>query len=288
MKRNSSTKKQTSKQSVKSVDQSVPGTQQPTIKDLLRKNKNTISQALENTPLTPERLLSVCMTELRKTPKLRECTQTSLLGSIIQSAQLGLEPGSALGNCYLIPFWNNKAGSLECQFMVGYRGMLDLARRSGAIINIDARVVFAADDFDLLYGTETRIIHKPKLSGDRGGLIGVYAVAQLQGGGSQVEYMSVEQVFAIRDTSKAKDYGPWKTHFEEMAKKTVIRRLFKYLPVSVEALTAVGLDERADAGLSQHNEAVLGDGESGVVVDMDTGEIIDGPISSAADLNNAL
>ena len=172
--------------------------------------------------------------------------------------------------------------------MIGYRGMLDLARRSGAIVNIDARVVFAADEFDLLYGTETRILHKPKLSGDRGGVIGVYAVAQLQGGGSQVEYMSVEQVFAVRDASKAKDDGPWKTHFEEMAKKTVVRRLFKYLPVSVEALTAVGLDERADAGLSQGNDAVLSDGESGVVVDMDTGEIIEGPVSSAADLNKAL
>ncbi len=283
MKRNSPTK--TTK---KQVDQPAPESQQLTIKDLLRKNKNTIGQALENTPLTPERLLSVCMTELRKTPKLRECTQASLLGSVIQAAQLGLEPGSALGHCYLIPFFNRKAGSLECQFMLGYRGMLDLARRSGAIVNIDARVVFAADEFDLLYGTETRILHKPVLCGDRGGVIGVYAIAQLQGGGSQVEYMSVQDVFAIRDASKAKNDGPWKTHFEEMAKKTVVRRLFKYLPVSIEALTAVGLDERADAGLSQHNEAVLGDGESGVVVDMDTGEIIEGPVSSAADLNKAL
>ena len=284
MKRTSSTQKTTQQ---KGAVQTAPEGQL-TIKDLLRKNKNTIAQSLDNTPLSPERLLTVCMTELRKTPKLRECTQASLLGSVIQAAQLGLEPGSALGHCYLIPFWNSKAGALECQFMIGYRGMLDLARRSGAITNIEARVVFAADHFDLLYGTETRIIHKPKLSGDRGGVIGVYAVAQLQGGGSQLEYMSLEDVFAIRDASKASNSGPWKTHFEEMAKKTVVRRLFKYLPVSIEALTAVGLDERADAGLSQGNEAVLADDESGVVVDMESGEIIQAPVSSAADLNNAL
>ncbi|MGI2027754.1 recombination protein RecT [Endozoicomonas acroporae] len=280
-------KKTSAKQPVETKEKAAAGGQL-TIKDLLRQNKNTITQALENTPLTPERLLSVCMTEVRKTPKLRECSQASLLGAVIQSAQLGLEPGSALGHCYLIPFFNRKLGGLECQFMLGYRGMLALARRSGAIVNIDARVVFAADEFDLLYGTETRVIHKPRLNGDRGGVLGVYAVAQLQGGGSQVEYMTVEEIMKVRDSSKAKNDGPWQTHFEEMAKKTVVRRLFKYLPVSIEALTAVGLDERADAGLSQHNEALLRNDDGGVVVDMDTGEIINGAVSSAADLNKAL
>ncbi len=283
MKRTAIKRKQPEKQTAQSDKN-----EQLTIKDLLRNNKNTITQSLENTPLTPERLLNVCMTEVRKTPKLRECTQTSLLGSVIQAAQLGLEPGSALGHCYLIPFYNRKQNALECQFMLGYRGMLALARRSGSIVNIEARVVFAADQFDLLYGTTTQLIHKPKLNGDRGGVIGVYAVAQLQGGGTQVEYMTVEEILAIRDSSKAKDDGPWKTHFEEMAKKTVVRRLFKYLPVSVEALTAVGLDERADAGLSQHNDALLRSDDGGVVVDMETGEIIEGAVTSAADLNKAL
>lgn len=281
------TKKTPANQQVEKKEKAANGGQL-TIKDLLRQNKNTIAQSLENTPLTPERLLNVCMTEIRKTPKLRECSQASLLGAVIQSAQLGLEPGSALGHCYLIPFFNRKIGGLECQFMLGYRGMLALARRSGAIVNIDARVVFAADEFDLLYGTETRVIHKPRLNGDRGGVLGVYAVAQLQGGGSQVEYMTVEEIMKVRDSSKAKNDGPWQTHFEEMAKKTVVRRLFKYLPVSIEALTAVGLDERADAGLSQHNEALLRNDDGGVVVDMDTGEIINGAVSSAADLNKAL
>ena len=267
------------------------GEKPATIKDLLRKNKNTIAQALENTPLTPERLLSVTMTEIRKTPKLRECSQASLVGSIIQSAQLGLEPGSALGHCYLIPFWNSKLRSLECQFMLGYRGMLALARRSGSIISIDARVVYAADEFSLLYGTTTEIIHKPRLSGEKGGVVGVYAVAQLQGGGTQVDYMPVEEILKIRDSSKGVQSGkdtPWKTHFEEMAKKTVVRRLFKFLPVSVEALTAVGLDEKAEAGQSQGNEALIQEGDGGVLVDMDTGEIIEGKVTSAADLNQAL
>ena len=262
-----------------------------TIKDLLRNNKNTIAQALENTPLTPERLLSVTMTEIRKNPKLRECSQASLVGSIIQSAQLGLEPGSALGHCYLIPFWNNRLRSLECQFMLGYRGMLALARRSGSIVSIDARVVYAADHFDLLYGTTTEIVHKPKLSGEKGGVVGVYAVAQLQGGGTQVDYMPVEEILKIRDSSKGVQSGkdtPWKTHFEEMAKKTVVRRLFKFLPVSVEALTAVGLDEKAEAGQPQCNEALIQEGDGGVLVDMDTGEIIEGKVTSAADLNKAL
>ncbi|WP_345195493.1 recombinase RecT, partial [Kistimonas scapharcae] len=175
-----------------------------------------------------------------KTPKLKECTDASLLGSVIQSAQLGLVPGGALGHCYLIPYFNRKLNKLECQFMLGYRGMLELARRSGAIKHIDARCVYEGEEFEILYGTQTTVIHKPSLT--RNGndtMIGVYAVGHLSSGGWQVEYMSMAEIKAIRDGSKAGSDGPWKSHFDEMAKKTVIRRLFKYLPVSIEAQTAV-------------------------------------------------
>ncbi|GAA4648107.1 recombination protein RecT [Kistimonas scapharcae] len=259
------------------------------IKALLVSRKNTIAQALEQTGLTPERLLSVVMNEVRKTPKLKECTDASLLGSVIQSAQLGLVPGGALGHCYLIPYFNRKLNKLECQFMLGYRGMLELARRSGAIKHIDARCVYEHEEFEILYGTQTTVTHKPSLTRDATDrMIGVYAVGHLSSGGWQVEYMSMAEIQAIRDGSKAGGDGPWKTHFDEMAKKTVIRRLFKYLPVSIEAQTAVGLDERAEAGISQQNDTVLQEGEGGVTVDMQTGEIIAGDVRSADDLNRAL
>ncbi len=259
------------------------------IKSLLASRKNTIAQALEQTGLTPERLLSVVMNEVRKTPKLKECTDASLLGSVIQSAQLGLVPGGALGHCYLIPYFNRKQNKLECQFMLGYRGMLELARRSGAIKHIDARCVYEGEEFEILYGTQTTVIHKPSLTrsvNDR--MIGVYAVGHLTSGGWQVEYMSMIEIQSIRDSSKAGGDGPWKSHFDEMAKKTVIRRLFKYLPVSIEAQTAVGLDERAEAGIPQQNDTVLQEGDGGITVDMQTGEIIEGDVRSADDLNRAL
>jgi len=125
--------------------------------------------------------------------------------------------------------------------------MIDLARRSGQIISIEARSVHSNDDFSYSFGLNPDLKHTPA-AGDRGELIYVYAVARLKDGGLQWDVMSKTEVEEIRKISKAANNGPWVTHFGEMAKKTVIRRLFKYLPVSVEMQTAVGLDEQAHTG----------------------------------------
>jgi recombination protein RecT len=265
-----------------------PGPTQPTLKDFLRSKKAMIGQTLEGTALTPERLLSVVMTEMRKTPKLRECTRDSLFGSMVQAAQLGLEPGSALGHCYLIPYRNKRAQVTECQFQIGYKGMIDLARRSGQIKKIYAHCVFERDEFAIEYGLEQNLIHKPYLEGDAGQIIGAYAVAHLVGGGEQFVYLPRHKLDAIRKGSKAGGDGPWVTHFEGMCQKTAARALFKWLPVSIEAATAAALDEQADAGVAQNNAQVFGDDERGVVFDAQTGEVLEDQIASAADLNAAL
>ena len=200
--------------------------------------------------LTAERLTRIVMTEVRKTPALLNCNQESFFGAVLQCAQLGLEPGSALGHCYLLPFGNGKArdGRPNCQLIIGYRGMIDLARRSGQIQSINAYVVHEADDFEYELGLHPDIHHKPSPLADRGPVTYVYAVAVLKGGGVQFEVMSRAEVEAVRAQSKAGKSGPWVTHWDEMARKSVVRKLFKYLPVSIEAVRAVEIDEKSDRG----------------------------------------
>ena len=206
--------------------------------------------------MTSDRLARIALTEIRKVPTLAKCDQTSFLGAIMQCAQLGLEPGGALGHAYLLPFENRKKGITEVQFIVGYRGMIDLARRSGQIVSLTARTVHENDEFSYQYGLSEDLKHVPA-TGERGALQYVYAVAKLKDGGVQFEVMSRSDIDKVRAQSKAVNYGPWQTHYDEMAKKTVIRRLFKYLPVSIELATAVTMDEKADAGLGQDNSAIL-------------------------------
>lgn len=211
--------------------------------------KAQMAAALPKT-LTAERLARIVVTECRKTPELMRCNRASFLGAVLQCAQLGLEPGSALGHCYLLPFGNGKAkdGLPNCQLIIGYRGMIDLARRSGQIVSINAYCVHKADDFVYELGLHPDIQHRPSAEADRGPVTFVYGVAQLKGGGVQFEVMSRAEIEAVRSQSKAGTRGPWMTHWEEMARKTVVRRLFKYLPVSIEAMRAVEIDEKSDRG----------------------------------------
>jgi len=224
--------------------------------------------------MTADRLARVMLTEVRKVPKLAECDQMSFLGAVMQAAQLGLEPGAALGHCYLIPFDKRaKVGNswqvvaTEVQLIIGYRGMLDLARRSGQIVSIEARAIYTKDYRKIRLGLDSILEHEPAWEEtDRGAPQFFYAVAKLRDGGTQFEVMSVAEINAIRDASqgfqaavrtaarnnKEKPDTPWVTHYDEMAKKTVIRRLFKYLPVSIEMQRAVGLDELGDIGKQQN------------------------------------
>lgn len=221
--------------------------------------------------MTADRLARIALTEVRKAPKLAQCDQASFLGAIMQAASLGLEPGGALGHCYLIPFENRRQNRIEVQFIVGYRGMIDLARRSGQIVSLEARTVHEADQFEVELGLNSSVVHRPAWErADRGPMTFVYAVAKLKDGGVQFEVMSRAEIEAVmrqsagykmaestaRKYSKEPD-SPWHKHFEEMAKKTVIRRLFKYLPVSIEIQRAVGLDEQAEVGLPQDNPLVI-------------------------------
>jgi recombination protein RecT len=240
--------------------------------------KSQIAAALPR-HMTPDRLARIVLTQIRTVPKLATADQGSLLGAIMQCAQLGLEPGGALGHVYLLPFdkraKNSRGGwevvGTDVQVIIGYRGMIDLARRSGQILSLESRAVYAADAFRYRFGLDSTVEHQPNdEADDRGALTHVYAVAKLRDGGVQFEVMSRREVEKVMKSSQgyksaidsAERYkkdptGPWFEHFEEMAKKTVIRRLFKYLPVSIEMQRAVVLDEQGDAGVDQGNRLML-------------------------------
>lgn len=220
------------------------------IRILLEKAKPQITSALPR-HLSADRMLRISMTSIRRTPKLLSCTPASLLGAIMQAAQLGLEPDGVLGMAYLVPFKDT------VQLIIGYKGLIDLARRSGQLSTIYARVVYHKDQFEYSYGLNEELKHIPSGEDDPGEIVAAYAVARLKDGGVQFECMTRREIDAIRKRSRSADDGPWVTDFPEMAKKTVLRRLCKMLPASVELARAVALDERADVGLPQQLEDVV-------------------------------
>lgn len=226
------------------------------IRTLLEKSKTQIGMALPK-HMNADRLLRIVMTSVQRTPKLLDCTKESLCGAVIQSAQLGLECDNVLGHAYLVPFWNKKKGVLEVQFIPGYKGLIDLARRSGQVSTIYAHVVRDGDMFEYEFGLDATLRHKPAFAGAGGGVTHAYAVCKLKDGGEQFDVMPRYEVEAIRARSQSKDSGPWVTDYDEMAKKTILRRLCKLLPCSVEMARAVALDERADIGLPQDLGALI-------------------------------
>lgn len=237
------------------------------IAHLLNTKKAEIAKMLPK-HLNAERLLKVAQIAATTTPGLAKCDVASLVGAIGQCAQMGLEPNTVLGHAYLVPFNTkrkdangNERWVNSVQVIIGYKGLIDLARRSGQIVSIAAHEVCENDHFDLVYGLDEKLEHRPAM-GERGEVIGFYAVAKLKDGGHCFEFMSRLQVEQImRSTQSKGKYGPWKDNFTEMGRKTVIRRLAKYLPLSIEFQTAAALDGMAEAGKDQNIESTIIDGE---------------------------
>lgn len=166
-----------------------------------------------------DRFVRSAISDFRLNPALQECSVPSVLGFYMQAAMCGLEPSSVLGQCYPVPFNNRKTGAKECQFIIGYRGMASIARRSGEVLSIDAKIVHEKDTFELIYGLDSNITHIPYLEGDPGAMIGAYCIVKFKDGSHQFEYMPKYKIDEHRKRSKAGNYGPWVTDYEEMAKK---------------------------------------------------------------------
>lgn len=231
-----------------------------TLRTILEERKLELRAALPR-HLSPERIMRLTMTAVAKNPKLLNCTAATIYSAVLQCAQLGLEP-ELLGQAYLVPYRNNKKGVYECQLIPGYLGLLALARRSGEIASIEARVVRAGDIFDYEYGLNQKLVHKPEPQA-KGDVTHVYAIARFKHGGEpQWTVMTTDEVARHRARSRASGDGPWVTDYDAMALKTVLRVLCKLLPASVELRTAVALDEAADAGLPQDLPIATGSSSS--------------------------
>ncbi len=229
--------------------QEVKITKSMSIADMVKALEPEIKKALPSV-ITPERFTRMALSALNTTPKLSECTQMSFLAALMNAAQLGLEPNTPLGQAYLIPY-NNK-GKLECQFQIGFKGMIDLVYRNEQVQSIQAQCVYANDEFDYELGLNAKLVHKPALK-DRGGLILVYALFKLDNNGFAFEVMSKEDI-DVHATKYSKgyssSYSPWKTNYEEMAKKTVIKKVLKYAPLKTDFLRAVETDETIKSEIS--------------------------------------
>ncbi|WP_454737616.1 recombination protein RecT [Cupriavidus necator] len=239
------------------------------VRKFFESQKKAITDVLPK-HVSADRLVGIALGALRTMPKLLECKVESLLSAVVQCAQLGLEPNTPLGHAYLIPFENRRKETVEVQIILGYKGLIDLARRSGQVISIAAHEVCERDHFQYEYGLYEKLEHRPPLTGDRGKVIAFYAVAKLRDGGHAFEVMSKDQIDAIRDASQnysfARDKATtvWGKHYVEMGRKTVLRRIFKYLPVSIELQSAFDLDDRASRAENQIEFGVI-DGEFTVI-----------------------
>ena len=196
--------------------------------------------------MSSERLYQLAVSTINQTPRLAECDSASLLSCVMKCSALGLEPSAVdgLGRAYILPFRNK--GKMQATFIIGYKGLIDLARRSGQLVSIHAQAVYQGDEFDywededgqhFKFRPNRSIEHTPN------NLTDVYVTASLVGGGKVFEHMTKAEVDAIRKRSKSANNGPWVTDYEAMALKTVIRRSARYLPMSTEALDAVASDE---------------------------------------------
>ena len=244
------------------------------LQDDLNKLLPALNQALPATIkkyLTPERVVKVAMLAIRKSPLLAQCSRESILQCVMDASSLGLDVGGMLGHAYLVPFKNNKKGIYESQLIVGYKGLISLARRSGEVLSVKAEIVYDKDEFEVDLASGDLPKHKPYLRGDRGNAYLVYCVARFRDGGNHTEVMTLADCEKIRLRSKAKDAGPWSNRddYLEMCKKTCARRASKYWPLSTDTASDVAAVAELEA---KHEE---------VPINQDAGDVLDAVYSSA-------
>lgn len=258
---------------------------QDTVRGLLKSMEGEIKNALPSY-LPVEKFIRTALTAINSNPKLAECSQESLLAAIMNSAQLGLEFNTPLGEAYLIPYGN------KVNFQLGYQGLLKLAYNTGQFKRITAREVRENEEFDFDYGTG-EISHRPCLTGSSGDVIGYYAIYQTKDGGQDVFYFSKADAERYGKTfSQSYNNGPWKTNFDAMAKKSALIQVLKYAPKAIESQTLVQATNFDNANFEKSSTAESGERvyqvdyeiepevvedekEAPANVDKETGEVIE-------------
>jgi phage RecT family recombinase len=267
-----------------------------TLRTMLEKgNVTTTLERISTRWLKPDQVKTQAMLAVARNPALLQCTQVSFMESMVRATELGLRFAGAGGEAYLVPYKSS------CTLVIGYRGLCALARRTGMVTRIEARCVHEKDEFEIAYGSGQQIKHRPHLGTDRGSLTCAYALAELKGGAVQVEVMTRGELDAIMARSRASGKGPWKTDYEEMCRKTVVRRLCKYLPFPTafeDTLASADPEEseERECEYRRHIDSVVtashDDEDQGemkpVNVDVETGEMRDVDDSQATGFAEAM
>jgi recombination protein RecT len=211
-----------------------------TVHALMERMSSSVAKVLPK-HMTPDRMLRFMLMAVNTQPKLFDCTQASVCEAVMKASQLGLDCSGTNGEAYLVPFQKGRA--LHATLIPGYRGLAKLARQSGEIKRLETEVVYEKDTFRYRKGTNFELSFEPSLSEDRGRPIGAYALVELKDGGIQSEFMPTGTIEKIRQGAMSGNSPAWKNHWDEMARKTVFRRLAKWLPISSDKYAeAIQLD----------------------------------------------
>lgn len=194
--------------------------------------------------MDPDRFNRIVLTECKANNQLLRADFASLAAAVMRAAQVGLEPGP-LGHVYLLPFRDGKTGQTLVQLIIGYKGIIELARRSGRIQSLYAEVVYEGDEFDYRLGLNRTLEHRRTPGSNREKITHAYAVAHYVDGGFDFEVLDELDIAARRKRSKAADKGPWVTDYAAMAKKSAIRAMQPFLPLTIEAADTIQNDERS-------------------------------------------
>lgn len=209
---------------------------------------NSLQQYLPKNTISADRMAKIILSDVRKNPKLMACDKMSFLASVATVAQLGLEIG-AIGHCYLLPYYNNAKKITECQVIIGYKGLIDLVYRSEKVSTIQANVVDSADEFHFNFGSNPNIYHVPARE-QNGETVYVYAIITFKDKSFQFVVLTMKEIEKIKSCSngaKNSSTHPWHQWADEMMKKTALKRLFKYVPISLEVSQAISIDDTAES-----------------------------------------
>lgn len=238
-------------------DKITPPRSAPTVFGLMEDYRPQIARVLPTGSGGVDRFMRILRTELQRDPKLHEADGHSFLGAVLTMASLGLEPGPALGQAWLLPFKDNRRRRTVATLIIGYRGYTLLAVRSGLVTAVDSEVVHQRDRFVFHKGSHQTIDHDWPLDGERGEVIASWAMAWMREGGERFEVLRKDDIERRRKRSPSgrRDDSPWATDYPQMARKSAVRALMTQLPLSVEIAAAMRADETVRTDLEMPLEA---------------------------------
>ena len=239
------------------------------LNEYLESKKNSLIKiAQQGTDV--DRIIRVAMFETVKNERLVQCSPTSVYMALAKACELDLVAGGVLHRASLVPMWDKKSKGYNAELWIEYTGLMDLVKRSGEVAHFKAEVVYENDEFEHSFDLESgEILRHKKCHDNPGDLVLAYAVCFFKDGQRQVEVMRKDQINKIRKSSRSPDSGPWSQHTEEMWRKTVIRRICKYLPLTPKTTAVLEHDIQSDFGATNMHSIDMDVVEQDHTVDTD-------------------